>query len=284
MEGASPRRTAERGYLVGLIGVLGLEAASVLIQLVTGIALPWVTAVATLFIVACMLRLHGLRGTMAFAALVFAIPYASEFVGVLTGVPYGSYRYMGMQPWLFGLVPIFILIAWIHIGYLSIATTTLGLGRSSLWLAPLDGLLAAAWDVMVDPLAVRAGFWVWLSPGGLYGVPLSNFFGWWLVVTLLSLAARPVWARDLSAPVRMSRTMGRIFPALLLGSSVSFAALAVSEGLYWSALVGLVVLLPATGAAWYRVGTIGPAASARSPWPRPASASRATQQSETGRV
>lgn len=284
MEGGGPRSIADRGYLAGLVGVLGLEIAGVLYQFITGIPVPSITAFATIFVLACMLRIHGFRGTIVFVALVVAIPFASEFLGVLTGIPYGSYSYTGMRPWLFDLVPVFILIAWIHIGYLAIATSTLALGRSSLWLAPLDGVLALAWDVMVDPLAVRAGFWVWHSPSGLYGVPLSNFLGWWLVVTLLSLAARSVWARDRTAPVRISRTMGRIVPPLLLGSGAAFAALAVEAGLPLSALVGLVVLAPATGIAWYRIGQMAPGRSTPSPWVRPALRLPASRESPLDRA
>ncbi len=190
MDAGGPRSLVDRGYLAGLVGVLSLEAAAVAVQLVTGVPVPAVTVIAAAFVVACMFRIHGLWGTMAFAVLVFAIPYGSEFLGVLTGVPYGTYTYSGLVgPRLFGLVPIFIFIAWVHIGYLSIATTTLAYGRSSLWLAPLDGLLATAWDAMVDPLAVRAGFWAWQGSGAFYGIPLTNFLGWFLVVTILSIVA-----------------------------------------------------------------------------------------------
>ncbi len=266
MEGAAPRRRAERGYLVGLVGVLGLEVAGALYQVATGIAVPGMIAFATLFVLACLVRVHGFRGTLAFVAAVLAIPYASEFLGVLTGVPFGAYAYTGLQPWAFGLVPFFILIAWIHIGYLTMATTTLGFGRSSPWLAPLDGVLAVAWDLIVDPLAVRAGFWVWFSPGGFYGVPVSNFLGWFLVVTLMSLVVRSAWARDPLAPAQMSRTMAVILPTLLFGSSVSLAAVAVASGLPLAALLGLLVLTPATSLAWYRAASLGPGAVAPSPW------------------
>lgn len=268
-----PRSLSDRGYLAGLVGVLTLEAAGVTIQIVTGNPVPVVTVVAAAFVVACMLRVHGLWGTMAFAALVFAIPFGSEFVGVLTGVPYGAYGYSDLVgPRLFGLVPVFIFVAWINIAYMAIATTTLGLGRSSLWLAPLDGVLAVAWDAMVDPLAVRAGYWTWAAPDGFYGVPLSNFAGWFLVVTLLSLAARAVWARDARAPARTSRTVAWILPALLLGSSVAFGVLAAASGLAVAAIAGNVVLLPAVAIAWARLARAPQGRSTPNPWTEPSRA------------
>ena len=267
MEGDGPRSLADRGYLAGLVGVLTLEAAGVAVQIVTGTPVPIITVVAAAFVVACMLRVHGLWGTMAFIALVVLIPFGSEFLGVLTGVPYGAYAYTAaMGPRLFGLVPVFILIAWINIAYMAVATTTLAFGRSRLWLAPLDGMLAVAWDAMVDPLAVRAGYWVWQDSSGFYGVPLTNFLGWFLVVTVLSLAARAVWAKDARAPSRTSRTVAWILPALLLGSSLAFGALAAASGLLWAAIVGNAALLPAVATAWYRLGRQPRGHSTPNPW------------------
>ncbi len=267
MEGDGPRSRADLGYLAGLVGVLTLEASGVTVQVVTGTPVPIITVVAAAFVVACMLRVHGLWGTMAFVALVVAIPFGSEFLGVLTGLPYGAYVYTGlMGPRLFGLVPVFILIAWINIAYMAVATTTLAFGRSSLWLAPLDAALAVAWDAMVDPLAVRAGYWVWQAPQGFYGIPLSNFAGWFLVVTLLSLAARAVWARDSRAPLRTPRTVSWILPALLFGSSVDFGVLAAASGFPWAAVLGNVVLLTAVAIAWRRIALSPRERSTANPW------------------
>lgn len=254
MEGGAPRSLLDRGYLAGLVTVLALEAGGVAVQLATGHAVPQVTLVAAALVVACMLRLHGLRGTMAFIALVVAIPFGSEFLGVLTGIPYGPYAYnAALGPWLFGLVPVFILVAWINITYLVLATTTLALGRSRLWLAFLDGALAASWDAMVDPLAVRAGYWVWLSPGGLYGVPFTNFLGWFAVVTLFSLVVRVLWSRGVAAPRPTTRATAAILPALLVASAASFASLSVGSGFLLSAVIGLVFPLPIVAAAWVKV-------------------------------
>lgn len=281
MAGGGPRSIVDRGYLAGLVGVLILELAGVLIQVLTGRAVPEVTVAATAFVVACMVRDHNLRRTMTYVVLVLLIPYGSEFLGVVTGIPFGPYAYTGIGgPWLFGLVPLFIFIAWIHISYLAIATSTLALGRSSLWLAPLDGVLAVSWDAMVDPLAVRAGYWAWVGPGTLYGVPWTNFVGWFLVVTLLSVVVRALWARDATAPTRISRPMAFIAPTLLLATGASFAALAAASGLWASAAIGLVVLVPAVALAWIRVGRTPSGPTAPSPWIRIAALPRVAAESE----
>jgi putative membrane protein len=39
------------------------------------------------------------------------------------------------------------------------------------------------WDLTVDPISsTLQGLWVWATPGAYFGVPISNFFGWFLVV------------------------------------------------------------------------------------------------------
>jgi putative membrane protein len=54
-------------------------------------------------------------------------------------------------------------------------------------------------DLVIDPAAVHAGFWIWENPGLYYGIPISNFIGWaltgliysWLFFTLTSQQERP---------------------------------------------------------------------------------------------
>ena len=37
-----------------------------------------------------------------------------------------------------------------------------------------------AWDLVMDPMMVAGGHWVWEVEGAYFGVPLQNFWGWWL--------------------------------------------------------------------------------------------------------
>jgi putative membrane protein len=267
MEGTGRRAPIDNAYLVGFGVVVAAQVIGIIAQLGADTPLAESTLVATALVVACMIRIHGFRGTLAFAALIVAIPFGSEFLGLLTGVPYGSYTYVGTPgPYVFGLVPGFILIGWINVAYLSIATTTVGFGRSSLWLAPVDGLVATSWDVIADPIATRAGYWSWSSPGGFYGVPVSNFLGWFLVVTALSLAARWVWAHDFRAPRATSRIAVWLLPAMLLASALQYGIEAVAYGFGFGAAIGLGILLPAVAVAWNRLRRMPQATTAPSPW------------------
>lgn len=47
-------------------------------------------------------------------------------------------------------------------------------------LAALGGLVMTAWDLAMDPMMVAAGNWVWETDGAYFGIPLQNYWGWWL--------------------------------------------------------------------------------------------------------
>ena len=57
------------------------------------------------------------------------------------------------------------------------------------WQVPiLTGIIAVILDLFIDPVAVRAGYWVWLVKGTVYyDIPLLNFVGWFVLMFLASL-------------------------------------------------------------------------------------------------
>ncbi len=54
----------------------------------------------------------------------------------------------------------------------------------------LDALLALTIDLSMDAIAIRLGFWTWGAAGPWFGVPLSNFYVWFVVVLGYSLLVR----------------------------------------------------------------------------------------------
>ena len=48
--------------------------------------------------------------------------------------------------------------------------------------AAVGGLAMTAWDLVMDPIMVASGHWVWDVIGAYHGIPLQNFWGWWLTV------------------------------------------------------------------------------------------------------
>ncbi len=54
------------------------------------------------------------------------------------------------------------------------------------WQVPLlTGLIAVVLDLFIDPIAVVAGYWVWLVQGTVYyAIPLLNYVGWFVLMFL----------------------------------------------------------------------------------------------------
>ena len=54
----------------------------------------------------------------------------------------------------------------------------------TIWQVPLlAAVVAVAFDLFIDPVAVAAGYWVWLKEANMYyGIPLLNFVGWFVLM------------------------------------------------------------------------------------------------------
>lgn len=139
---------------------------------------------------------YGARAWGLFA-LSFTFGLLVEWLGYTTGVPFGAYRYLAPGPQLLG-VPLLVPLGWFTFSVVGLALAPAGTKR---WLAPLA---LVAWDVGLDPLMVTQGFWAFES-GVYYGVPLSNFVGWFVagaaLVTVLGWL-EPRLLRDTSGEMR----------------------------------------------------------------------------------
>jgi putative membrane protein len=160
----------------------------------------------------------GLFGVVVVVALVF------EAVGLATGFPYGRYAYgTGLGPALFG-VPFLVPLAWLMMAWPCLLLA--GRLTRRRWLrVVLAAALFAAWDVVLDPQMVQAGYWTWAHPHpGLPGVgtvPLTNLAGWGLAgLVVMSLLAAV--ERRTAAPPRI----GDAGPMLALGWMTLGGALA----------------------------------------------------------
>jgi putative membrane protein len=133
---------------------------------------------------------RGARTGVGVLVLVVAVAVAFEAVGLATGVPYGRYRYgEGLGPALLG-VPFLVPLAWLMMAWpsrLLAARLTEGPRRGARVL--VAAALFAAWDVVLDPQMVQAGYWTWAHPRpglpGIGTVPLTNLAGWLLAGLVL---------------------------------------------------------------------------------------------------
>ncbi|MBN2146125.1 MAG: carotenoid biosynthesis protein [Anaerolineales bacterium] len=172
----------------------------------------------------------GWRRSLLMLSLSFVIAFTAEALGVNFGLVFGNYHYtplLGVQ--LFG-VPLLAALAWEPIVYAAFCMTDIlsplvaGLPKiarvrsSMIWLAAAGALATTAWDMMIDPIAVSQGWWVW-EEGGPYvpyvanGVPIQNFLGWLGVAFVINLLYR--WIADRNPQPRRTPSLTLYGPLTL---------------------------------------------------------------------
>ena len=117
--------------------------------------------------------------------------FGIEALGVHFGFPFGRYEYSSvLQPQVLR-VPLVLICAWVVMTAYAWQTVS-RLVASPAIRAAVGGAWMMALDLLIDPVATNAmSYWRWLDPGAYYGVPVSNFAGWFLAgALLLSLAGR----------------------------------------------------------------------------------------------
>ena len=137
---------------------------------------------------------YRLRGILVFAAICLLIGNALENIGVLTGFPYGHYEFLPLMGPQLLHVPILLGLAYIGMAYISWtlarlilrATTTQPEGTQRITLPLLAAFIMTAWDFAQDPVwSTLLHAWRWRDGGMWFGVPITNFAGWLLTVSLI---------------------------------------------------------------------------------------------------
>jgi uncharacterized membrane protein len=144
---------------------------------------------------------RGWRAGLGVLALVAGTAVAFEALGLATGFPYGSYTYADtLGPTLLG-VPFLVPLAWLMMAWPSwILADRLARPMRAGLRRPVRVAVAAAvfaaWDVVLDPQMVQAGYWTWADPSpglpGIDSVPLTNLAGWLLAGAVLMSLLDPL--------------------------------------------------------------------------------------------
>jgi putative membrane protein len=140
--------------------------------------------------------LHGAAryrwsGILAFIIICLVVSNILENTSILTGFPFGHYHYTAnLGPKLF-LVPLIIGPAYFSTGYLAWVLGTVLVGdvrreASALttFAVPfIASFIMVAWDLGFDPtMSTIHHNWIWEQGGGYFGVPFTNYLGWFFTV------------------------------------------------------------------------------------------------------
>jgi uncharacterized membrane protein len=179
----------------------------------------------------------GLRTTLLFTALTYIVSLTCEWSSVHNGFPFGLYHYIeatrGTEIWVAG-VPFADSLSFTFLGFTSYTVALMiaspiyrhGLDlwlldtwkiRGSIRVRLMAALFMVMVDMVVDPLSVRGDRWFlgkifWYDPPGPhFGVPISNYLGWFFVAVITIGLFQALDAR-------LNRGIGKPFgvqPALL---------------------------------------------------------------------
>jgi uncharacterized membrane protein len=150
-------------------------------------------------------RLLGLVAGMIYGLLL-------EYGAIVT---FHAYVYGHFLIMIVGAVPLCIGVSWGLIIYTAMETSD----RFALpwYLRPiLDALLALTIDLSMDAVAIRLGFWTWGQAGAWFGVPLGNFYAWFIVVLGFSLLLRLGRLWSLAGPLSLLGDVAVAMLAILL--------------------------------------------------------------------
>jgi putative membrane protein len=137
---------------------------------------------------------------LTFCLLAFAVGFAAEYVGVHTGKLFGNYTYGTVLGPKWEGVPYMIGVQWLVTMYsIGVAMDMLhqrlitrqpeAYKRFPKWWITLsvigDGaLIAVLFDWVIEPVAIRLGYWQWANGE----IPMLNYYSWWGVSAILLTA------------------------------------------------------------------------------------------------
>ncbi len=179
--------------------ILWVLAAAYAVALVANIAFGLGIPIAVVLLISVAFAFihgdvrYGWTGILAFVVICLVVSNILENTSILTGFPFGHYHYTdALGPKLF-LVPVLIGPAYFANGYFAWVIGNILVGElrrgSSAVLTFAVPFIAAfvmvMWDLTFDPRASTIQHqWIWEQGGGYFGVPLTNYLGWFFTVYL----------------------------------------------------------------------------------------------------
>ena len=223
-------------------------------------------------------RIYRSRGILVFIGLCLGVATFFESASLRTGFPFGHDRFTDlMGPKISGL-PVLLALAWVGMGYLSwvVSLALLGdenkplSGRRIVLMPLVASFVMTAWDLSMEAVWADVDHgWVWLDGGSYYGVPISNFLGWFLTAYVFYQIFAFYLRNRETIPSRTSHwSLAILFYALCaLGNLLMIAPSSLggvfvdATGKRWmipsilwtSRLVSIFLMIPPSLIAWFKI-------------------------------
>lgn len=173
----------------------------------------------------------GLKNILLYILVSTVLSGLLEAIGTNTGWLTGKFKYTNRAcplPSILG-VPLCYPLAWCGLIYIGMwtaicFTTNFKTGNFEIGLPVflLTPVLVTLLDVILDPIAVHEGRWFWEKPGRFYGVPFSNFRGWFVTTLIIILS--------FTYALRPELQMNDLSRWFVFAPALGFALLAAAAG------------------------------------------------------
>lgn len=114
--------------------------------------------------------------------IVYSTVFIIEIIGVKTSYIFGDYHFGEVLGLKLFEVPLVIVFNWvlIFLGSIGIASR---IHKNAFQIALLTATFAVLFDLMLEPVAVELGYWIW----GQGFIPLQNYYAWFTIAFFASL-------------------------------------------------------------------------------------------------
>lgn len=179
-------------------GALAIVIAVTVFQVSTGSSVGVGLSVlgSVVFVFLLGRAMEGRKRMLLFVGITIVCAFIGEDLGVRTGITFGAYQYSNILGPQLDKVPLLVLLTYFTAGYVSLTIARLITGASArprgmrlIGLATAASFVMVGWDVAMDPQSSTIyGWWIWTKGGNYFGIPLHNFWGWFLLNFVIFLA------------------------------------------------------------------------------------------------
>ena len=207
-------------------------------------------------------RHYRWRPMLVFTTICTVVGNVVENVGVATGFPFGHYSFLQLMGPKILYVPVLLGLAYIGMAYVSwmlacliLKTPASPTAKRSIIAVPLlASLIMTTWDLAQDPVwsTILHG-WIWYDGGAWFGVPISNYLGWYANLFVIYLLFALYLRRR--RPAATTSGTPALWPA-----PVFYALCAAGNVLQLASSSASQVVTDATGRSWSVSQIIGASA------------------------
>jgi len=228
----------------------------------TFFARPYVFAFLAAFLFLAI-RKWGLSRTLLWLVSGYFIAWLSEYSSIHNGFPYGEYHYIYENltgELLFLGVPFFDSLSYPFLIFAGYTTAEVILKtRKTIWLVLLGAFLTMLLDIIIDPVATMGDRWFlgkihyYAHPGWYFGVPLTNFGGWFLVPLAVISFNVLIWRLCPSRSTNHDSRTTFLYPLFYISIALFQAVMAFRIGEWLLGTIDLAIITVIGVISWSRL-------------------------------